>query len=254
MSRTARLFTLLDALRAHRSPVQAQRLADELAVSVRTIYRDMQTLIGLGAPIEGEAGVGYVLSTGFFLPPLMFDADEVEALVLGARWVQSEGDVALAAAAARALAKIATASPKDLRDAMADTGLWIPPSGATLAWHARSPDPERAARAAEALEAVKRTKAALQCLREAIRNEHKIRIAYADESGRPSERVIWPIGLNFYEYTRVATAWCELREGFRHFRIDRIGELTLTGERYPKRRAALVKAWRQEMDICLDEA
>jgi len=245
---------LMDALRAHRRPVAAESLAQELDVSVRTIYRDMQTLIGLGAPIEGEAGVGYVLSTGFFLPPLMFDADEIEALVLGARWVQSEGDEALAAAAARALAKIATASPKDLRDAMADTGLWIPPSGAMLAWHARSPDPERAARAEAALERVVRTKAALKCMREAIRNEHKLRIAYADEAGRASERVIWPIGLNFYEYTRVVSAWCELRAGFRHFRIDRIAELTLLGERYPQRRAALVKAWRAEMNMCVEEA
>src|SRR5450755_3463395 len=126
MSRTTRLFVLMNTLRAHRRAVTATHLASELAVSVRTVYRDIQTLIELGAPIEGEAGVGYVLRAGFFLPPLMFDTDELEALGLGARWVQANADDALAAAAAAAVAKIATAAPKDLRDSMAETGLWTP--------------------------------------------------------------------------------------------------------------------------------
>src|SRR5262249_17219074 len=124
MSRTSRLFQLMDALRAHRRPVSASSLAGELSVSIRTIYRDVQTLIELGAPIEGEAGIGYLLRAGFFLPPLMFDEDELEALVLGARWVRRQGDVALAEAADKALAKIGTASNKDLRDRIAETGLW----------------------------------------------------------------------------------------------------------------------------------
>src|ERR1700684_2270904 len=126
MSRTTRLYNLMDALRGHRRPVTAARLADDLSVSIRTVYRDIQTLIDLGAPLEGEAGLGYLLRPGFFLPPLMFGEEELEALVLGARWVQGQGDTALAQAAASALAKIATASPKDLRDKMADTGLWAP--------------------------------------------------------------------------------------------------------------------------------
>src|ERR1700732_4704134 len=116
----------MDALRGHRRPVTAARLAEDLAVSIRTVYRDIQTLIDLGAPLGGEAGIGYLLRPGFFLPPLMFGEDELEALVLGARWVQGQGDPALAQAAATALAKIGTASPKDLRDKMADTGLWTP--------------------------------------------------------------------------------------------------------------------------------
>jgi predicted DNA-binding transcriptional regulator YafY len=102
MSRTARLFKLMDALRGHRRPVSAARLAEALSVSIRTVYRDMQTLTDLGAPIAGEAGVGYLLRSGFFLPPLMFGEDELEALVLGARWVQGQGDPALAQAAASA--------------------------------------------------------------------------------------------------------------------------------------------------------
>ncbi len=144
MSRTGRLFLLMDALRARRRPVTAAVLAGELGVSERTIYRDIQTLAGLGAPVEGEAGVGYMLRAGFFLPPLMFGADELEALVLGARWVRRQGDAGLAAAASNALAKIATATPKDLRDTMADTSLWVP-MGPVDAAHDAQVGPARAA-------------------------------------------------------------------------------------------------------------
>ena len=126
MSRSGRLFQLMDALRGYRRPVTAARLAEQLGVSERTIYRDIQTLCSLGAPLEGAAGVGYRLKTGFFLPPLMFNMDELEALVLGARWVRCQGDAALAAAAQTALARIAAATPKDLRDDMAETSLWVP--------------------------------------------------------------------------------------------------------------------------------
>src|SRR6187399_1093474 len=131
MDRTERLFALMDGLRRHRRPVTAADLAADLAVSVRTIYRDIQTLIELGAPIDGEAGIGYILRTGFFLPPLMFTEDELEALVLGARWVERQGDSGLTQAAGTALAKIATASPRDLRDVLADAGLFAPRFGET---------------------------------------------------------------------------------------------------------------------------
>jgi predicted DNA-binding transcriptional regulator YafY len=228
VSRTSRLFMLLDALRGHRRPVTATRLAEALSVSLRTIYRDIGTLVELGAPIDGEAGIGYVLRAGFFLPPLMFTEDELEALVLGARWVERQGDMALARAAGTALAKIATASPRDLRDCLADTGLWAPmlssPSAAELT---------------------------LQPIREAIRREHKLRIAYVNESGDSSERVIWPIALAFMEKARVLAAWCEMRNGFRHFRADRIRQLTPLRLRYPTRRAALVKQWQAQEKIQL---
>src|SRR5438445_12959802 len=124
MDKTKRLFAIMDSLRRHRRPITADRLAKEHAVSVRTLYRDVQTLIGLGAPIDGEAGVGYLLRPGFFLPPLMFSAEELEALVLGARWVEARPDAPLALAAKSALGKIATASPDDLRDRISNTGLW----------------------------------------------------------------------------------------------------------------------------------
>jgi predicted DNA-binding transcriptional regulator YafY len=226
MSRTTRLFKLMDALRGHRRPVTAARLADDLEVSVRTVYRDIQTLIDLGAPLDGEAGIGYLLRPGFFLPPLMFGEEELEALVLGARWVQGQGDAALAQAAASALAKIATASPQDLRDKMADTGLWAP----------------RFQKPAE-------HPTGLRTIRAALRLEHKLAITYVDETGTTTERVLWPVALAYFEGKRLLVAWCELRNGFRHFRPDRISSLSTTGSRYPTRRALLVKNWRRENNI-----
>jgi predicted DNA-binding transcriptional regulator YafY len=214
----------MDALRRHRRPVTAASLADELDVSVRTIYRDVQSLIELGAPIDGEAGLGYLLRGGFFLPPLMFDEDELEALVLGAQLVGRQGDKALAASASNALAKIAAAAPKDLRDAIATVGLWAVP----LVEPKDLP--------------------VLKPIREAIRREHKVAIGYGDEKGVSTDRVIWPIALAFYEGKQTVAAWCELRSGFRHFRTDRIRTLEARAERYPKRRAVLVSEWRAERD------
>jgi predicted DNA-binding transcriptional regulator YafY len=227
MSRTGRLFQLMDALRGNRRPVTAAVLAEQLGVSERTIYRDMRTLAELGAPLEGEAGVGYMLRAGFFLPPLMFGADELEALVLGARWVKRQGDAELSRAAASALAKIATATPKDLRDEMAETSLWVPMG---LDQHA-SDDPH------------------IQPARVAIRRQHKLRLSYCDEHGRTSERVVWPFALAYLEGRRLLAAWCELRSATRHFRIDRIRAVDTIAERYPTPRHALLKAWRAENHI-----
>src|SRR5471030_1862788 len=226
MSRTGRLFLLMDALRCHRRPVTAARLAEQLGVSERTIYRDVQTLCGLGAPLEGEAGVGYMLKAGFFLPPLMFGADEIEALVLGARWVRRQGDEALALAANSALAKIAAATPKDLRDDMAETSLWAP-----IGEQADASDVH------------------VRPVREAIRYQHRLRMAYQDEHGKPTERVMWPFALAFMEGKRLLAAWCELRLAFRHFRIDRIAEVESLGVRYPARRSDLLKTWRQQHNL-----
>src|SRR5258708_7835478 len=216
MNRTERLFALMDALRRHRRPVTAASLADEMAVSMRTIYRDVQVLIGLGAPIDGEAGLGYLLRPGFFLPPLMFSEDELEALVLGIRWVARQSDAALTQAASNALAKIAAASPKDLRDAMANMGLWVARTGENAV-----------------------TVADIKLVREAIRREHKLLIGYVAETGVATQRAIWPIAMAFYERRQTVAAWCELRKAFRHFRTDRITAITTTGHRYPRRRADL---------------
>ncbi len=229
MSRTGRLFLLMDALRARRQPVTAAALGAQMNVSERTIYRDIGTLVELGAPIDGEAGVGYVLRAGFFMPPLMFGADEIEALVLGARWVRRQGDEALGKAASNALAKIAAAAPKDLRDAMADTSLWVPIGSKGAVGDVF-----------------------VQPAREAIRHEHKLCIGYRDEAGAVSERTVWPIALAFFEGKRLLAAWCELRGDYRHFRIDRIGAATSLGECYPTRRRQLLQTWRLQHGIAED--
>lgn len=220
MDRTQRLFAVMDALRRHRHPVTAAQLAEEQGVSVRTLYRDVQTLIGLGAPIDGEAGVGYVLRAGFFLPPLMFTAEELEALVLGARWVGGQADEGLAGAARNALAKIATASPDDLRGRIDDLGLWP----VVLRGEA-APVP------------------VLGLVRQAMRQERALALRYADEGGRTSERDIWPVQIAYYEGKQIVAAWCCLRAAFRHFRTDRIVGLTVTDRPYGKPRRTLGKEW-----------
>jgi len=223
MDKTERLFAVMDALRRHRRPVTAAALAEEQRVSVRTLYRDVQTLIGLGAPITGEAGVGYMLKPGFFLPPLMFSPEELEALVLGARWVQAQPDDELAGAARNALGKIATASSDDLRDRIRDTGLWP-----------------------VLMRGPKDAMPVLGLVRTAMRSEMALHIDYADESGAQSERDIWPVQLAYYEGKQIIVAWCVMRAAFRHFRTDRIVRAALTDARYGRRRAILTKEWRDE--------
>ncbi|QSQ17453.1 helix-turn-helix transcriptional regulator [Myxococcus landrumensis] len=225
MDKTERLFAVMDALRRHRRPVTAAALAEEQGVSVRTLYRDVRTLIGLGAPIVGEAGVGYMLKPGFFLPPLMFTAEELEALVLGSRWVEAQPDAGLAGAARNALGKIATASPEDLRDRIKDTGLWP-----ILMRGGVSSVP------------------VLGLVRRAIREEKALLIVYADGKGQPSQRDIWPVQLAFHEGKQLVAAWCCLRQAFRHFRVDRITAASATEARYGRKRAVLAREWREEWE------
>lgn len=226
MDKTERLFGVMDALRRHRHPVTAATLAAEQGVSLRTMYRDVQTLIGLGAPIDGEAGIGYLLRPGFFMPPLMFSPEELEALVLGAHWVQRQPDDTLAAAARNALGKIATASPEDLRHRISDTGLWA----AGLWPRADTPRPP------------------LALIRAAMRNERSLLIHYRDEGGMTSERLICPVQLAYYDGKQVIAAWCCLREAFRNFRTDRLVDVVQSDQRYVRRRAALSNEWRREWD------
>lgn len=221
MARSQRLLDLIQALRRHRLPVSGAALAGELGVSLRTLYRDIKTLQAQGAHIDGEAGIGYVLRPGFMLPPLMFSEEEIEALVLGSRWVSEQADGSLGAAARNALAKIGAVLPKDLSESLYSSGLMV---GSGKPAEARDGD--------------------LALIRAAIRSEQKVQIAYAAEDGRSTERIIWPFALAFFDRVRVVAAWCELREGYRHFRTDRITALVPRPERFPRRRVALLKAWR----------
>jgi predicted DNA-binding transcriptional regulator YafY len=227
LSRTQRLFDLIQILRRYRYPVSGKCLASELGVSLRTLYRDIATLQAQGASIEGEAGVGYVLRPGFMLPPLMFSEEEIEALVLGSRWVARRTDKKLRLAATNALAKISAVLPEDLKHQLEFSGLLIGPVKTAI-----EHDDEK-----EAL------------IRHAIRQEHKLQMTYIDGKDDESQRVIWPLALGFFEEVHVVIAWCELRLDFRHFRTDRIGTLIQLETRYPKRRRTLLKKWRDIHNI-----
>lgn len=221
MSRSQRLLQLMQILRRHRYPITGAALASELGISLRSLYRDIATLQEQGAKIEGEAGLGYVLQPGFNLPPLMFSEEEIEAIVLGSRWVAEHGDTYLAAAARDALAKIAAVLPGDLRHDLDTTALLIAPGQET------SKNDEH-----------------LRLIRRAIRTEHKLDIQYLDQHGNTSQRVIWPCALGFFDRVRVIVAWCELRQEFRHFRTDRIAQLYVMEQNLPRRRQALLKEWK----------
>lgn len=226
MSRAERLLQLMQILRRHRHPVAGQDLAAELGISLRTLYRDIASLQGQGAHIDGAPGLGYVLRPGFTLPPLMFSDDEIEALVLGSRWVAERADPHLAAAARNALAKITAVLPAALRHEADSSALLVgpgkqaPPAGSLLAR-----------------------------IRGAIRAERKLTVRYRDLKEQDSERTLWPCAVGFFDQCLVMVAWCELREDFRHFRLDRIAELHVRDERYPRRRQALLREWRQQEGI-----
>lgn len=208
MRRADRLFQIVQLLRRDRVTTAA-RLARELGVAVRTVYRDVQDLSASGVPIESEAGVGYRLPKRFDLPPLMFTAEEVEALVLGARITEAWSDPALAAAARTALARIEAVLPEALRARLDGASLFAPAFAV----------PRRAA-------------AHLQALRTAIRERRKVEVSYVRKDGAASERVLRPLGLFFWGSTWSLAAWCELRVGFRTFRLDRIGALALLPETF----------------------
>src|SRR3978361_891027 len=175
MSRTERLLDLLQILRRHRAPVAGASLAAELDISIRTLYRDIATLQGQGAEIEGEPGLGYVLRPGFMLPPLMFSIDELEALILGAQWAGRQNDDSrLSKAAGTALTKIGAVLPDDLRREL-DAG--------TLYVTERRNKP---------------VQIDPSLLRDAIRKEIKLRIGYRDDAGQETERVIWPFVIGFF--------------------------------------------------------
>lgn len=226
MARADRLLALLQVLRRHRYPVTGDALAAQLSVSLRTLYRDIAALRAQGAHIEGEPGLGYVLRPGFLLPPLMFTQEEIEALVLGGRWVAQHGDEVLAAAAREAVDKIAAVLPAPLRRTLDGTGLLVASPRQDV-----PPGPDMAP------------------IRAAIRDECKLVLAYRDGAGAASQRTVWPVAIGFFEQVRVLIAWCELRQDFRHFRLDRIAALEVTGERYPRHRPALLQAWHASQGI-----
>ncbi len=225
MRRADRLLRIIQLLRRHRRPVTGSRMAEELEVSLRTLYRDIADLITDGVPIRGEAGVGYVLGEGYDLPPLMFKADELEAIMLGLSWVSRRGDTVLRTAADDVIAKIGTVLPEDLKPFLYNAPLLSAPNFRITS---------------EVVD--------MALLRQAIRAQQKVGIDYADEQGRTTKRVIWPIAVTYFDAQRLVVGWCELRNGFRHFRSDRILVMNTMAEKYREPRLKLLARWKDERD------
>jgi predicted DNA-binding transcriptional regulator YafY len=220
MRRAERLFQIIQILRRTSRPLTAAAIAEELETSKRSVYRDIAALIGQRIPIRGEAGIGYVLERGFDMPPLMLTEDELEAAVLGAQWVAGHGDAALAKAAKDLMAKIAAIVPPGLRPIVEDAAARTPP-----AWNMQ-PDGIDVALA-----------------RTWIRSGRKIEIRYRNIEGTRSERVLWPVAIGYLDAARLLIGWCELREDFRSFRIDRIEGADFLDEHYPERPPVLRARW-----------
>jgi predicted DNA-binding transcriptional regulator YafY len=207
MRRADRLFQLVQLVRGRRLAT-GEWLAERLEVSLRTVYRDVADLQAQGVPIEGEAGVGYRMGAGFELPPLMFSQAEAKALVACVRIAQGRLDPELALAAEHALHKMVGMLPSAVRAAADSLALHAPVSSLDTA-----------------------TRARLQTLRQATESKHKLRLDYLDQNGRASERTVRPLGCFYWDAVWVLAAWCELRDGFRNFRIDRI-RAVLPGEEH----------------------
>ena len=223
MAKSDRLLQLMQLLRILPQPVQAGTLAAELGTSQRTIYRDIDALRKTGAVIDGAAGYGYTLIEDPALPPMMFSGDEMEALVLGLREVIEVGDPVLETAARNVLGKVTAALPERLRGQMQNAVLHA------KRFHER---PEISIDVA--------------ALRQATRDEREVQITYADVSGAQTTRTIWPLSIVFMDHALVVLAMCQMRQGFRMFRMDRILDFQTLDTSFRPRRVALLRD-------CLDE-
>lgn len=226
MRRADRLFQIVQMLRRSSQPVTADAIALELETSKRSVYRDVAALMGQRVPIRGEAGIGYVLDSGFDMPPLMLTSDEIEAAVLGAQWVASRGDPALARAARDLVAKIAASVPERLRPVVLEPSVTSGPS-----WGDATID-----------------RIDMGQVRTWIRSGRKLTLDYRDEQDRASLRTVWPFLIGYRETVRLLIAWCETRQDFRTFRTDRVVEATFLDDRYPERPARLRTRWQAKMD------
>jgi predicted DNA-binding transcriptional regulator YafY len=220
MRRSDRLFDIIQRLRTATKPTTAAALAEELEVTPRTVYRDIATLQARRVPIEGAAGIGYVLRRGFDLPPLMFTIDEVEAIAVGARLVRRLKDPKLQEAAQAVLGKVTVVVPQRLRAHIADTPIYVSPG---MAAEAQGAD--------------------LAEVRAAIRDSRKLYIAYADEQGRRTNRTIWPIAMAYYVDVTLIGAWCELRTDYRNFRVERIQSSKVLEEHFDQDDGRLFREW-----------
>lgn len=219
MSRSIRLLNLLQLLREYRYPVTAQVLAERLQISQRSVYRDIETLRDQGVNIDAAAGLGFQLKEDFLLPPMTLNETEIEAIFLALNWLNDIPDQALKSASKAFLAKLNAVLPEHCQHLLEQTTLrsitaWLPVNEMLV-----------------------------EQVRLAIRQQVKITVDYADEQQRISSRVLWPFALGYFNDRIVLAAWCELRDGFRHFRIDRIQQLSLSQELYPQFKQQLFQQW-----------
>jgi predicted DNA-binding transcriptional regulator YafY len=221
MRRADRLFQIIQILRRSSRPVTAAALADELEVSKRTVYRDIVDLMSQRVPIEGEAGFGYLLSPGYEMPPLMLTPEEIEAVVLGTQWVAGHADKTLASAARDVVAKITAIVPEHLRPFILEPSVGANPL----------------------LRDTKKENIDLALLRAAIREGRKLRLRYRSDAGDETARTVWPVILGYSDTSRILVAWCELRQGFRHFRTERIVEADMLSEGHGLRPGELRRRW-----------
>lgn len=214
------MFEVIQILRHAKAPMTAQAIADSLEVAKRTIYRDIAALQAMRLPIEGEAGVGYVMRAGYDLPPLMFTSEEMEAIVVGLALLGRTGDPGLERAAEQAAWKISDVLPDNA----------LPPASLHVSKWNRIPESSVEAGA----------------LRRLIREEAELNISYRDLKERRTARTIRPLALIYYIDVVVLAAWCELRQAFRHFRVERIEECRPTGNHFTGSGAALREAWERD--------
>ena len=207
MSRTDRLFELILLLRRARKAVTAAQLAEALDVAPRTIYRDVATLMAMRVPIDGEAGVGYIMRSGYDLPPLMLDREEVEAVAVGLQLLNRTGDRDLQSAARRVAAKVAGVLPEPRGGEMDDGRFVVSDFGTPAA-------------------------ANMGMLRSAVRESRRLALVYRDGQGQLTERTCLPVAVIYYTEVTVLAAWCELRDDFRHFRVDRMVTCHETGDSF----------------------
>ena len=223
MTRTNRLLNLLQQLRSVKHPVRADTLARHLGISLRTVYRDIDTLRRQGAEIHGEPGMGFVLRKDLLLPPLMFDENEIEALVFGMRWTAAHAEADMAQAAKSALAKIHKVLTPHLSAQFSAQALF------PIHQPTYQPGEEET----------------LIHIRQALRTQRKLVFDYTDSAGQSSRRTVWPLAVGYFDNTRLLAAWCELRQEFRHFRCDRICTPVTRGP-YPIAHDFLLKQWQRQ--------
>ncbi|MCF6301706.1 MAG: YafY family transcriptional regulator [Devosiaceae bacterium] len=222
MRRADRLLQIIQILRRENQPCTCANMADELEISHRTLYRDMVSLQSTGVPVRGEAGIGYVLEEGYHLPPLMFNANELEAIMLGARMVDGRVDEELTRGARDVIAKITAVIPPSLKSTLLETPLFAPK------WVETGCE-----------------KFSMSALRGAIRGQYEIEISYLSLDDKQSVRIVWPISIGLFPDANMLTAWCTMRRDFRHFRIDRISKLLVLETKTGRSRSDLFHEWKK---------